>query len=64
MNKGAFLRTLYSFVKGCRNVKSGYQKRGRTDGDSINYFLRASTFYIGFKITFLKILNKEIKISF
>ena len=53
-----------SFVKGCRKVKSEYQKRGRTDGDSSDYFLRVNTFYIDFKIMFLEVLNKEIKISF
>ena len=46
-----------------QNAKSGYQKRGRTDGDPINcffYFFRANTFYIGLKIMFLKMLKKEI----
>ena len=42
-------------------IKSLYQKRGYTDGDPVNCFLRANT-YIGFKIVFLKILNKELRI--
>ena len=54
----------HSFVEGCLNAKSGYQGRGHTCGDPINCFLRGKAFYIGFKITFLKIINKEIKISF
>ena len=41
-----------------------YQKRGRTNGDPINCFFKSKHFYIGFKIMFLKILNKEIKMFF
>ena len=36
----------HSFVEGCLNAKSGHLKRRRTYGDPINYFLRASAFYI------------------
>ena len=61
MNKAVFSKTSHSFVKRCLNVKSGYQKRGRFYGDPIICFLRASTFYIGFNIMFLKILNRKIK---
>ena len=46
---------------------SGYKKRGFTDWHPINsffFFKRTKTFYIEFKIAFLKILNKKIKISF
>lgn len=42
-------------------VKSLYQKRGHTDRDPVNCFLRANT-YIGFKTVFLEILNKELRI--
>ena len=39
-------------------------KRGHFYGDPINCFLRANTFYIGFNIIFLKILNRKIKYFF
>lgn len=57
VNKVAFSKTEFS-------RKISKCKGERTDGDSINCFLRANTFYIGFKIMFLEILNKEIQISF
>ena len=44
--------------------KVRYHKRGDTDGSPIHCFLRGNTFYIGFKIMFLEILSKEMKISF
>ena len=43
MNKAAFSKT-YNFVKRCRNVMSGYQKEGRTDGDLINCFFKSKYF--------------------
>ena len=62
------IKKLFRFIlvcgERCRNLKSGYQKRGRTDGCPINLcFLRANTFDIVLKIMFLKILNEEITIS-
>ena len=42
----------------------GTKKEGVLTRILVMVFLRGSTFYIGFKITILKILNKEIKISF
>ena len=34
----------HNFVKGCRNVMSGYQKEGRTDADLINCFFKSKYF--------------------
>ena len=49
----------HSFVKWCQNAKSGYRKEGVPTG--YYYFLGKNIFYVGFKIIFLEILNKEIK---